>query len=177
MSTRLILTATLVLAFAVMPSASALPGDLSPVENLAVVTKAKGNVLSWSYPADVKARDVASIEIWRFDGLSTGTFVAQAHGKHTTYTDTASTNPDALYTMRYVTKDGDQSSFSDARSAHYPYCDVFVVGLRAPYIVGPYDDCLVPLPVPIVGPILDPTAQPTIYSVQKIIASIVNSNE
>lgn len=146
MTRTLALLLTLATLATLASPATAMPTDLAaPV--LAVKTTGHGNVLNWDYPSGVKANHVASIEVWRFDGSNTGTLVEKVHGNHTSYTDSASNNLDAFYTMRYTTTDGGTSNFSSATSGHYPYCDILIVGLTAPYLTGPQTQCALPLPI------------------------------
>lgn len=147
---KIVLASTALLALLVIMAApaSALPGDLEAAA-LSVVNKTVGNVLTWQYPDGIKPKDVASIEVWRFEGTNTGTFVQEVHGngkKAMTYIDHDSQDPNALYTMRYTTKDGEESAYSMAASAVYPHCYVLVVGLNAPYLSGPYNYCFLPPP-------------------------------
>ncbi len=149
--------------------AAALAGDLAPA-TLTVTTTSHGNTLSWEYPDGVEAKMVSSIEVWRFDGSNSGSFVAKVHGKHTSFVDQGSVNVDALYTMRYFTKDGEQSSFSQATSDSLPpYCNSWLTVdvFNSPYIImDSRASCYVP---PALRPTLNPTVQSGIAALQNVV--------
>jgi hypothetical protein len=141
----LLLLSTLLLMAVALPVHAVSAPPAAP--DLSVANTGRGNVLSWVYPSGVSAKSVDSIEIWRFDGLlSSATFVEKAHGKQTTFKDVSSKDPHALYTIRYTLKTGEQSLFSDGKSAEYPYCPVLIVGLSYPFVHGPYQECYLPPP-------------------------------
>ena len=135
---------TVLTALALIAPAQALPlGGTLAAPDLSVTNDGVDNLLSWSYPDGIKAKDVSSVEVTRLDGLNTAIFSIEPQGRHPTFAD-AGADPNAYYSIRYVMDDGASSENSQPRNS-YPYCDGILDLTRIPPRFA--DECWLPLPI------------------------------